>query len=750
MGKPDGPIKLEEGWAMMEGGITKLKRVLEGEKTEAFTAQEYMQLYTNIYNMCTQKLPYDHSEQLYARYRTSLQNYIEECVVPSLKDLKGVSLLRTLCRRWQNHTLMVRWMSRIFSYLDRYYVQRHNLNSMNEVGLLVWKEVVHEVIKSRVTDAILELVERERDGEAVDCPLLKNSLATYQEVGMGLLDAYEKDFEAALLQTTAKYYKRKSAGWLETYSTPEFLSMAEACLKAEENRVDAYLHVSTRTKLLSTTETELLKEHSLSLLEKEGSGCAALLRDGKKEDLARMFRLFGRIPKGLEPMAAIFKDFVESEGMSHVRAATEAAVSKQAKEKDAGKAGKDGAAAPEHQFIRVAIDLHDTYSDYVVSYFGSASLFHKALKEAFETFCNKQIGRATVAEAMASFCDSLLRKGSTSEKLTDDEVESLLDRVVKLLAYVSDKDLFAEFYRTKLSKRLLGTHMASEELEKGVLIRLKQQCGTQFTSRMEGMVHDLAHAKDKMEEFVRWQKKRGVTLPVELNATVLTVGFWPTFKKIEPTLPEEMLMAMNQFTQFHEAINNGSRRLTWHHTHGNVLVRATYDKTYELVVTPTQATILALFNDATSLKYIEIQEATNIDSDDLERTLASLVFAKHKLLSKEPMGRTINSTDTFAYNAGFKDRMRRIRVALPPLEDRRKVKEDVGKDRVHIIQATIVRIMKSRRVMKHQELLVEVVGQTQKMFAADVKLVKKQIESLIEREFLERDEKDTAMYKYVA
>lgn len=127
-----------------------------------------------------------------------------------------------------------------------------------------------------------------------------------------------------------------------------------------------------------------------------------------------------------------------------------------------GKAGKDGAAAPEHQFIRVAIDLYDTYSMYVVSYFAGASLFHKALKEAFETFCNKQvclrgllctgmdvkawtkecvsactarfadsahrlprmdeccqvprpclllqIGRATVAEAMASFCDSLLRK----------------------------------------------------------------------------------------------------------------------------------------------------------------------------------------------------------------------------------------------------------------------------------------------------------------------------------------------------
>ena len=47
-----------------------------------------------------------------------------------------------------------------------------------------------------------------------------------------------------------------------------------------------------------------------------------------------MYRLFNRIPKGLEPIADMFKEHVEAEGMKRVKEATEAAEAK--KEKDAG------------------------------------------------------------------------------------------------------------------------------------------------------------------------------------------------------------------------------------------------------------------------------------------------------------------------------------------------------------------------------------------------------------------------------
>lgn len=94
---------------------------------------------TTIYNMCTQKPPYDHSEQLYLRYREAFRTYINDTVLPSLRGAQGEHLLRQLVERWKNHKIMVRWLSRFFNYLDRYYIQRHNLHSLNDVGLIVFR-----------------------------------------------------------------------------------------------------------------------------------------------------------------------------------------------------------------------------------------------------------------------------------------------------------------------------------------------------------------------------------------------------------------------------------------------------------------------------------------------------------------------------------------------------------------------------------------------------------------------------------
>lgn len=71
-----------------------------------------------------------------------------------------------------------------------------------------------------------------------------------------------------------------------------------------------------------------------------------------------------------------------------------------------------------------------------------------------------------------------------TEKLSDKAIEETLDKVVKLLAYISDKDLFSEFYRKKLSRRLLFDKSSSDDHERSILTRLKQQCGAQFTSKV--------------------------------------------------------------------------------------------------------------------------------------------------------------------------------------------------------------------------------------------------------------------------
>lgn len=71
---------------------------------------------------------------------------------------------------------------------------------------------------------------------------------------------------------------------------------------------------------------------------------------------------------------------------------------------------------------------------------------------------------------MSSFCDRLLK--ASGEKLTDDEVEEYLEKVVQLFSYLTDKDLFSEIYRNQLGKRLLNQRSSSDDLERYVILAL--------------------------------------------------------------------------------------------------------------------------------------------------------------------------------------------------------------------------------------------------------------------------------------
>jgi len=741
-------INLEDGWSFMQNGIEKLRKILEDDAQEPFTPEEYINLYTTIYNMCTQKPPHDFSQQLYERYREAFNAYIISDVLPALREKQGEYMLKELVKRWDNHKIMVRWLSRFFNYLDRYYIQRHNLAQLKDVGMLCFRDLVYSELKKNVKDAVLALVDKERDGEQVDRALVKNILGIFVEMGMGGMEAYEQDFEAHLLTNTAAFYSRKASVWIDEDSCPDYLVKAEDCLKREKERVGHYLHASSESKLLKEVEKEVLAAYETQLLEKEHSGCAVLLRDDKTEDLARMFRLFKRIPAGLPPVADIFKKHVEKEGVTLVKQAEDAAGAK----KDPGAKDKAAAAAAstEQVFVRSVIQLHDKYLQYVIDCFSNDSLFHRALKEAFEVFCNKGVAGSTSAELLATFCDKLLQKGS-SEKLSDEEVETTLEKVVKLLAYISDKDLFAEFYRKKLSRRLLFDRSANDDHERSILTKLKTQCGAQFTSKMEGMVTDLQIAKDNQKEFEKWLDDDDTRRPkMEFGVTVLTTGFWPTYKFTELALPEECVGCVSTFKEFYEK-KLQHRKLTWIYGLGQVSMKGNFSsKPIELNINLFQAAILLLFNEQGSLKYTEIRDRLGLPDEDMARNLHSLSCAKYKILLKEPENKSINQDDVFTYNEKFTDRMRRIKIPLPQIDDKKKVEADVDKDRRYAIDAAIVRTMKSRKVLPHQQLVLEVVQQLTKMFKPDFKIIKKRIEDLIARDYLERDKDNPNVFKYMA
>ena len=139
------------------------------------------------------------------------------------------------------------------------------------------------------------------------------------------------------------------------------------------------------------------------------------------------------------------------------------------------------------------------------------------------------------------------------------------------------------------------------------------------------------------------------------------------------------------------------------------------------------------------------------------RALQSLACVKGKnVLKKSPAGKDVDDGDTFSVNDAFASRLFKVKIGTVSASrseaepDRAETRARVDEDRKPQVEAAIVRVMKARRVADHNAIVSEVTRQLAGRFVPPPPLVKKRIESLIEREFLERDAVDRKLYRYLA
>ena len=144
------------------------------------------------------------------------------------------------------------------------------------------------------------------------------------------------------------------------------------------------------------------------------------------------------------------------------------------------------------------------------------------------------------------------------------------------------------------------------------------------------------------------------------------------------------------------------------------------------------------------MTFNELAEALNLEEPILKPLMHSLSCGKYKVVAKSPASNKINTTDSFVANAKFSCNMRKVRIPMASLDASHNTKR-VEEDRTIAIEASIVRIMKARKTLKHQQLQAEVLSQLA-FFKPNPRLIKKRIESLIDREYLERSAEDKNVY----
>lgn len=697
----------------------KLKDAIAAVHQKRPVACSLEELYTAVENMCVHKM----AETLY----TKLQGECEGRIAKEIERLQEnvvldpVTFLDRVDAMWQDHCNQMLMIRSIFLYLDRTYViTSGGVRSLFDMGLQLLRKhlLLHDKVLSRLVEGLLQLVMRERQGEAVERRLLASLLRMLLDVSL-----YEEFFQRPFLQQTEAFYREEGDRLLAELSVPDYLLHCESRLSQEYERVTQYLDVSTRKALVTAVERQLVARHVAALLDK---GLALLMDAQRVADLARLYALTARVA-ATEALRAAFKDYVRDTGLRIVK--------DEEKDKD---------------MVERLLELKSRLDALMEGAFGRSEAFANSLKEAFEHLINARQNKP--AELIAKFIDAQLRAGNKG--VAEDETEALLDQALMLFRYIQGKDVFEAFYKKDLAKRLLLGKSASTDAEKSMIGKLKAECGSQFTNKLEGMFKDIDLSKEVMnsvKESMRSAPPSGSSA-METSVTVLTSGYWPTYPLMEAKLPKELSESQELFREQYLRKYSG-RRLVWQNSLGTCIVRANFPAgPKELSVSLLQAVVLMLFNDAARLSLEEVRQQSGIEDKELRRTLQSLACGKVRVLTKEPRGRDVNSGDTFRFNESFTERRFRLAVNTIQLketsEENAKTNDEVMQDRQYQIDAALVRIMKTRKNLSHKLLVQEVLQQLKfPLRAADLK---RRIESLIDREYLQRDPKDANIYNYLA
>lgn len=720
---------------------------------------KYMELYTVAYNYCTSSKMTHASDQglrsganlmgaeLYKHLTQYFSKHLGD-VRQAAEELQDEPLLKYYTDEWSRYTQGASFVTRLFAYLNRHWVKREkeegrkNVYNVYTLALVQWREVFYNHIqrKQLATNAVLRLIERQRNGEAVDIDLIKKTIESFVALGLDdndanrtVLEVYKEAFEKPFLAQTEAYYRLESQAYIAENSVTDYMKKAVTRLQEEEDRVDMYLHASTKKPLVTACENVLVKAH-IDLLQEEFQ---RLLEQDKEEDLQRMYNLLHRIPDGLDPLRTRFEEHVKRVGLSTVeRIVTE---------------DKDPEPKP---YVEALLEVHTKNADTVQRAFRSDPTFVASLDKACREFINRN--KATGAqsnkspELVAKYADALLKKSNKAGEEAD--LDTALRNTMTVFKYLEDKDVFQKFYSKMLARRLILGTSASDDHEANMITRLKEACGTDYTTKLQKMFQDMSLCKDLNDGFknhtshLAEDEGSSKKDDVDFHVLVLGTSSWPlSAPPTDMTPPAEFQKTMDRFKQYYSKKHSG-RRLTWLWNQSRNELRSTWTTPkYTFMVNSYQAAILLQYNAGSdSLSFEELKAGTSISDDQLRAQLDTMV--KLKVLTKDD--------EQYDLNLSFKSKTIRVQLNRPVKAETKQEAADVLKtvdeDRRLLVQAIIVRIMKSRKTMKHQALINETILQLTHRFTPKVVDVKKAIDQLIDKDYIARKDGERDTYEYLA
>jgi len=725
----------------------RIKNTLKSLITLSVVARtEWNERFSDVYSICVSNED-GLDETLYKATKTFFEDHARD--VFNDLNASGGNLLNDYHESWNQYKNGSLYINTLYRYLNRQYSSQNRndfvehiqvslpdvqIMEIGQVALETWKAKVIKHLQENLVSALLNEVKRDRKGDRPSETVVHGVISSFIDVHnydtKNLLKLYQSIFEEQLLAETADYYSNESRQLLESCDCSQYMQKVDVRLAEENLRVRRFFHPSTYDKVIKVAQLKLVQDHQ-NLLTSE---FRHMIKDKLLTDLLRMYKLLKPLPKAFDAMLVEFQDYVAETGLDRVKSLHN--------ENETG------------QFVTVLLDVHKEYSSMIETTFNNDQSFYGSRDKACTKIINHRFDPKRPCRApewLAKYCDSLLKK--STKNLPDGEIEDRLTNVITIFKYLDDKDIFQKFYSKLLAKRLIHGMSISMDAEEGMITKLKLSCGYEYTNKLHRMFTDMAISTDLNSQFSKFLDSSDTQLGINFSLLVLQSGAWPLGQAVAATvvLPTELCKSVQMFETFYNNLHSG-RKLNWLQHLSNGEIKLTYlKKQYIVTCTTYQMAVLLLFNENDSLSYEEISAIGQLDEKELKRTLQSVVDVK--LLNKQVEDSEIADT-TFILNKEFSNKRTKFKItAAVQKETPQEVEQThsaVDEDRKMYTQAAIVRIMKSRKSLKHNILIQEVIDQSRAKFSPTTQMIKKCIEALIEKNYIERLKGTRDEYSYVA
>ena len=678
---------------MIENSISNVfKTIYFKQKQKDFNIVNINQYYTKIYNFLINDREHKNGFYLYNLYFYKLEKYYKEVIISNID--KSIDLVNSLLEFYNCNEICIRCFSElILRYLDRCFISNNDVKTIQEKSKDIFYDIIYTKYESQLIDITISNLNN-----------FRNNITSYEYDLISLFKLLSSfgnleniNIQNSIIKSTTLFFKNYKSDLIEKQNYEQYyyqllysFKLEDTIFKNSFNQQNYINHIRLIDKIVIEDNIDIFNNKNYII------NC---IHNNQYENLSVLYKLLKRVTKIDDIILPIFIETFILERNNLEKTSINI-----------------------QDYINHFLDVNHNYELIVEKCFENNNNIMNHYKKTNLDLSSKDVyiqnKKYNFVKILATYINHCLNKCQNLNSIS-------LEKYFSVAINIQEIDYYLELYSKYLGERLLF-HNYDIDKEKEIIYIFKKNFGISSTIRMENMLKDITISKDIFKNKYK----------------ILTLSYWG-INNTECNIPNSIQKYLKEYDEEYNELFK-ERQIKWNNDLSTINLVIELDKKYQITCNFIEYSIINLFNTKMTYDFNELKQLLIIKKETLFDYINNLI--KIKLLVTN--NNLVDESSSLTFNKHFTSK--KTKIIIPKIEkSKNESNTQLYENRNENINAVIIRIMKSKKTMSYNSIIIEL-NNTITIFKPQIKDIKKCIENLIERDYLERNDNDKSILNYIS